>query len=100
LPDSVVDLALTGQYGSLSPGRCLAVLMNSQGAPIANTAPTSRSQPLQPATPRQMPPRNTQDAVQRAGQITVQAFNECKAKRLRGELPTHIASVQCSNPTM
>jgi hypothetical protein len=32
--------------------------------------------------------------------MTVQATNECRAKRLRGELPTHAASVQCSNPTM
>ena len=103
LPDSIVDLALAGQYGPVSPGRCLAILMNGQGAPVANTAPPARPQTVQPATPRQVPQSATaspQDAMQRAVQITTQAFNECKAKRLRGELPTHVASVQCSNPMM
>ena len=104
LPDSIVDLALAGQYGALSPGRCLAILMNNLNTPIPNTAQASRPQPqpVQPA-PRPAPqagPVVAQDTIQWAAQVTVQANNECRDKRLRGELATHVASVQCSNPTM
>lgn len=106
LPDSIVDLGLAGQYGSLSPGHCLAILMNELRAPIPNTAQASRSQPQSaqptPAAPRapQSSPVVVQNPLQWAARTTVQATNECRAKRLRGELPTHAASVQCSNPTM
>jgi hypothetical protein len=31
---------------------------------------------------------------------TLQAADECKAKRLSGELPTHVASVKCANLRM
>ena len=40
------------------------------------------------------------DPVQGAGQVSAQAMVECRDKRLRGELPTQVASVQCSNPTI
>lgn len=105
LPDSIVDLGLAGQYGALSPGRCLAVLMNNLSTPAPNTAQASRPQTVQPQPVRPNPqatpaPVNAQDPMQWAGQVTVQATNECRAKRLRGDLPTHAASVQCSNPTM
>jgi hypothetical protein len=102
LPDSIVDLGLAGQYGALSPGRCLAILMNNLNTPIPNTAQASRPQTAQPA-PRPAPepaPVVAQDPMQWAAQVTVQATNECRAKRLHGELPTHAASVECSNPTM
>jgi hypothetical protein len=42
----------------------------------------------------------TQDPLQRAGQVSTQAMVECRDKRLRGELPTHVASVKWSNPRM
>jgi hypothetical protein len=107
LPDSIVDLGPAGQYGALSPNRCLAILMNNLSTPISSTAQASRpqAQTLQPVqqTPRpapQPPPVAAQDPVQWAAQVTVQATNECRAKRLRGELPTHVVSVQCSNPTI
>jgi hypothetical protein len=35
LPDRIVDLALSGQFGELSPGRCLAVLI---GKPLSYVA--------------------------------------------------------------
>lgn len=104
LPDSIVDLALAGQYGALSPGRCLAILMNNLSTPNPNAAQASRPQPpAQPVMPRPNPqpaPVTAQNPVQWAAQVTVQANNECRDKRLRGELATHAASVQCSNPTM
>ncbi len=42
----------------------------------------------------------TENPLQQALKITVQAAEECKAKRLSGQLPSHAASVQCSNPAM
>jgi len=45
-------------------------------------------------------PATVQDPMQRAAKVTEQAVNECRAKRLRGELPSYAASVQCSNPPM
>jgi hypothetical protein len=102
LPDSIVDLALAGQYGALSPGRCVAILLNSQSTPIPNSAQASPPTTLQPA-PRPTPqpaPVTAQDPMQWAAQVTVQATNECRAKRLRGELPSHSASVQCANTPM
>ncbi len=97
LPDSIVDLALAGQYGALSPGRCLAILTNNPSTPVPNTAQASR----QSTRPTSQPaPVTAQDPMQWAAQVTVQAANECKAKRLRGDLATHAASVQCANAPM
>jgi hypothetical protein len=102
LPDSIVDLALAGQYGALSPGHCLTILMNDLSTPVPNTAQASRPQTAQPV-PRpalQPAPVTAQDPMQWAAQVTVQASNECRAKRLRGELPNHVASAQCANAPM
>jgi hypothetical protein len=115
LPDSVVDLAMAAQYGALSPGRCIDILLEQQkaNAPRVAQLPPQTSQPW-PA-PQQTPPAwpappqvsqaprpsiPDQDPIKAAVQATIQASNECKAKRLRGELPNHVASVQCANPRM
>jgi hypothetical protein len=104
LPDSVVDLVLTGQYGALSPGRCFTVLLNKLDTPIPLTPQNSRTQTMQPAarpTPAPAPaPVTAQDPLQWAMQMTVQAAYECRAKRLQGNLPTYSASVQCANAPM
>lgn len=107
LPDSIVDLGLAGQFGSLSPGRCFAILMDNLSAPVPVKAQVSRPQPQAVAPVQPAPQPNPQAApvvgqnlMQWAAQVTVQAVNECRAKRLRGELQTHLASAQCSNPTM
>jgi hypothetical protein len=105
LPDSVVDLVLAGQYGQLSPGRCLAILVSNLSGSTPNVAQATRPQTVQPVTPRPNPqpapaPVTSQDPMQWAAQMTLQATNECRAKRLRGELPTYVASAQCANPTM
>ena len=55
LPDSIVDLGLEGQYGPLSPDRCLAVMMKSLGTPVLSTAQASRPQIMRPV-PRPVPP--------------------------------------------
>jgi hypothetical protein len=106
LPDSAVDLWLTGQYGALSPGRCLAGLINHPNptAPGAAQAPPLQSQTPALATSAPSaappPPVAAQDPMQKAAQATTQAGNECRARRLRGELPNHVASARCSNPAM
>ena len=41
-----------------------------------------------------------ENPLQRAFKITSLASETCKAQRLRGELPSHVASVQCANPAM
>lgn len=41
-----------------------------------------------------------QEALAAALKVTKQAADDCRAKRLRGELPSHAASVQCANPPM
>jgi hypothetical protein len=103
LPDSIVDLILTGQYGALSPSHCLAILVNnSPNTPIPNAAQASPPQSAQPA-PRPAPqfaPVVAQGSLQWAMKVTAQAADECRAKRLRGELPSYATSVQCANAPM
>lgn len=64
--------------------------LSEMGAPL----PTQSSQSASTGMP------TTQDPVQWAGQVTVQAIAQCRDKRLHGELPTYTASIQCSNPIM
>jgi hypothetical protein len=42
----------------------------------------------------------TVDPLQQALKVTARAADECKAKRLSGQLPSHAASAQCANPAM
>jgi len=59
LPDSIVDLGLAGQYGPLSTGRCLAVLIKNLSTPILSTAQASRAEMMQPVPrPAPVPPRH------------------------------------------
>ena len=91
LPDSIVDLVIAGQYGALSPGRCLGILLEQ--SPQATQHPMARQQPPHA-------PLNGQEALSAPLREAQRAIDECRAKRLRGELPTFAASVQCSNPRM
>src|SRR5437764_1404159 len=82
LPDSVVDLALVAQYGALSPGQCLSILMNGQSSPVAATPVVQ-----QPKTQQQVsrPMVTGEEALRAAFKATETAVNECRAKRLSGE---------------
>jgi hypothetical protein len=126
LPDSLLDLAIVAQYGgvALSPGRCIEILINNQtsqatGRPqrqaagqvaqlapqVARPAPQAQPQPqaIAPQVARQQAPQaplSSQDALRAAYKETLQAADECKAKRLSGELPTHLAAVRCANVRM
>jgi hypothetical protein len=35
LPDSILDQMIEAQYGELSPGRCIAIILNHQKTPVA-----------------------------------------------------------------
>jgi len=98
LPDSVVDLAIAGQYGALSPGRCLGILLEQQGA----TKPAQASLQQAPQTPRPPSPQPSaaDNPLVAAFKQTEVAADLCRAKRLSGELPSHAASAQCANPPM
>jgi hypothetical protein len=95
LPDSLVDLALVAQYGALSPGRCLGILLNGQNTPVTATPAAP-----QPKSQRQASrvPLTGEEALRAAFKETETAMNECRTRRLSGELKTFVASVQCSNP--
>jgi hypothetical protein len=103
LPDSVIDGIMAVQYGPLSPGRCIALAF--AGAPAQTPTAPSRvpsrgSPPAQPQAGQQggFPPQNVAAALKQAGEEAKTAMMECKNKRLSGELKTHMASAECSNP--
>jgi hypothetical protein len=106
LPDSLLDLAITAQFGALSPGRCIALLFNNQTVQPPPQPPQSVARPPAPMAPqpRALPPPAAQpspaseDPVRTATREAERVANECKAKRLRGELPSRVASAKCSNP--
>jgi hypothetical protein len=104
LPDSVVDLVLVGQYGALSPGRCIGILLdNLVSKSIPNNTQVSRPQTIPSVEPPANPqpaPVTVQNPLEWAMQVTAKAAEECRAKRLRGELPTRAASIQCANAPM
>ncbi len=103
LPDSLIDFGLTAQYGALSPSRCIDVLltmMSSQPQPVQPSVRKTPTPPqprtaTPPAAPSAMAPHEALKAAFREMEV---AANECRAKRLRGELPSYAASANCSNP--
>jgi hypothetical protein len=92
LPNAVVDLAIEAQYGPMSPGRCLGALINGQ--PVPASAPVVVMGPAPPVSADQ----TNSTAIQAAGNEMVAAINECRAKRLAGELQSFTASAQCAGP--
>jgi hypothetical protein len=50
LPDSVVDLAMAGQFGALSPQRCLAIIAKNVITPIPDAVQVYLRQSVQPTT--------------------------------------------------
>lgn len=93
LPDGLIDAALVNQFGALSPGRCLNILVQNYTAPISKSA-----EPVKPVQ-RTAAPENP-DPIKRAFEISKAAINECRSKRLSGELKTYVESVQCANSRM
>jgi hypothetical protein len=95
LPDGLVDAALAAQYGALSPGRCISILLSRNSTPVA-AAPVARPIVQQPRVPQQVPANYA--SMNAAMKEAKMALTECRAKRLNGELKTYLASAQCANP--
>jgi hypothetical protein len=89
LPDGVVDAVIESNAGPLSPGRCLVILLGGQHAPTPTASPAPQPNP-KTISAQANPPATVQGEM-------VAAINECKAKRLAGELKTYVESAQCSN---
>jgi hypothetical protein len=95
LPDTIVDAALTAKYGSLTPGKCVRLLLSGRSGAAAATVTAASQQQLEAAKPSQASPSNNFSvSLQQANA----AMGECRAKRLRGELKSHVEGVKCSNP--
>lgn len=94
MPDVVLDGIIAGQYGALSPGRCITLAF--AGAPrLAPPRPVPA--PASTLTVQQDQPLNAATALKQAGAEAKAAMVECKNKRLSGELLTYEASAECSN---
>jgi hypothetical protein len=96
LPDGIVDVALAAKYGSLTPGKCVGLLLNGRGGPAsAPVAATSQPQLRIAARPPELSATNNLNtALQRMDA----PMGECRDKRLNGELKSHVESALCSNP--
>ena len=97
LPDSWVDTALNLQYGALSPGQCIKLLV--WGESTEHTVQSPSTPVTQPQN--QQPIINLESYHKRVKQAGIEAkaaVDECRNKRLTGELRTYVASVNCSNP--
>ncbi len=97
LADGVVDAFIQENYGLLSPARCVALLMGQRplGPAVAAAPPvavTPAPQPDRQAIPAEANP------LQAPTDEAAAAINECRAKRLSGELKAFAQSAQCSNP--
>jgi hypothetical protein len=100
LPDGVVDAVIESNAGPLSPGRCLALLVGGQPAPArtAAVAPAVAAAPVVQPDRQAISAQANSPAMQAAGNEAAAAINECKSKRLSGELKSFVQSAQCSNP--
>jgi hypothetical protein len=95
LPDAIVDAALAAKYGALTPGKCVGLLLSGRTGPVPATVAAAPQQQIQAATPSQVSMANGfSGALQRANA----AMGECRDRRLRGALKSHVESTQCSNP--
>jgi hypothetical protein len=69
------------------------------GLPVAITLALAACGPSEPApTPPMLSQASVAQAVKAASEKATAAVRECADKRQSGELKTHVASVECSNP--
>jgi hypothetical protein len=83
-------------YGSLAPGKCVGLLLSARSGPAPAPVSAVPQQQIQASVAQPQPtrPNDFGAALQRANA----AMGECRDKRLRGELKSHLESTQCSNP--
>jgi hypothetical protein len=89
LPDSIIDVFLASQYGELTPGRCIRLLLNYETAPVANRAtPTSPPAPVSPPPQQSVIQQPPQDPMELASKQMFAAISECRTRRIDGEVNT------------
>ena len=66
-------------------------------APVAATS-AAPQQPVIETEFAVLPAQLAEDPLTIASKAAISAANECRAKRLSGELKTYVESVECSNP--
>jgi hypothetical protein len=90
---AALGVALLGvwfTYGTFTPGRCIALALGGS-SPAPRPASLQRT-PLAPVGQKSLP-----EAMKRAGIEVQSATEECRNKRLSGELKTYKVSAECSN---
>lgn len=100
-PDSVVDRDTAVQNGPLSPARCLSLFV-SQKQVLLSIAPRPAVPPSSLRGPQSSQGLTSTSWIARSAALdeAEHAVDECRTKRLSGELPSFAASVQCSNLPM
>jgi hypothetical protein len=75
----------------------MSFVFSPSTAPIVATSAVSQEPVIESPSPavRAQP---AEDPLTVASQAAISAANECRAKRLSGELKTYVESVECSNP--
>ena len=96
---STVDVA--SQNGALSPTRCLSLFL-SQKQELLSIAPRPAPQPSSLGGLQSLQGLTSTSRIARSAALdeAEHAVDECRTRRLSGELPNFAAAVQCSNPPM
>jgi hypothetical protein len=92
LSEALITAALEASAGSLTPMKCVGLLLNKQNTSVA-LAPAPTAPP--PQASASQPPH---DPMVIAQNEMIAAITECKDKRIDGTLKTFVASATCSNP--
>jgi hypothetical protein len=91
LPETLITAAIEANVGPLTPMKCVGLLLNKQGTPIASAPAPVAPQPQAVAN-------QPQDPMVIAQNEMVAAITECRNRRIDGILNTFVASAQCANP--
>ena len=96
---STVDVA--SQSGALSPTRCLSLFL-SQKQELLSIAPRPAPQSSSLSGLQSLQGLASTSRIARSAALdqAEHAVDECRTRRLSGELPNFAAAVQCSNPRM
>ena len=96
---STVDVA--SQNGALSPTRCLSLFL-SQKQELLSIAPRPAPQTSSLRGLQSLQGLASTSRIARSAALdqAEHAVDECRTRRLSGELPNFAAAVQCSNPRM
>jgi len=75
----------------------MSFVLSPATAPIAVPSAVPQQPVIEPPSPA-VQAQPAEDPLTVASKMAISAANECRAKRLSGELKTYVESVECSNP--